>query len=503
MYSLRMSFWSVPPRRSIGHPLLLGHDQVLREDDRRRRVDGHRRGHAAEVDAVEQGAHVLDGVDGDAAAADLAERLRRVAVMAHQRGHVEGHREAGLAVVEEEAIALVGVRGAAEAGELAHRPELAPVHRLVDAARVRVLAGDTEVAVDVEPGDGVGPVARLQRQAAERVLGNGRRQPAGLGCLCHQWAPLVSALRMRSAMAYGSTPRRSPLSSAAHCALFELASRPLGGALDHDRLDLGLQPLPAAPLELAALRDGLVVTLDGVEQLVDAVAAGGRGLHDRRLPVAHPLGLAHHVAQLPDHLGGAGDVGLVDHEDVGDLEDARLEDLHAVAGNRRGDHDGGVDRLHHLELALADADGLEQAAVAAAGVDEPDRLAGGAGQAAEVAARRHAADVHAVVTGVALHAHAVAEDGAAAERARRVDGDDPDAVPGAAPALDELVADGALAAAGGPGDADDVGRAGAAADLADHLLGGGVPVLDQPDRPGEGAYVALEEAGGDVHSRRV
>ena len=44
---------------------------------------------------------------------------------------------------------------------------------------------------------------------------------------------------------------------------------------------------------------------------------------------------------------------------------------------------------------------------------------------------------------------------------------------------------------------------GAASDRADDLLGGRVPVLDQPDRPCQGAHVALEEAGGDVHARRV
>ena len=135
------------------HTLLLGDHQVLREDDRGRGVDGHRGGDATQVDAVEEGAHVLDGVDGDPAAADLTERLRRVTVVAHQRGHVEGHRQPGLAVVEEEAVALVGVGGAPEPGELAHRPQLSAVHRLVDAARVRVLTGGTEVAVDVDPGD--------------------------------------------------------------------------------------------------------------------------------------------------------------------------------------------------------------------------------------------------------------------------------------------------------------------------------------------------------------
>ncbi len=58
---------------------------------------------------------------------------RIVGVVAHDGGHVEGHGEAGLAPLEQELVALVGVLGGAEAGELAHRPEAAPVHVRLDA----------------------------------------------------------------------------------------------------------------------------------------------------------------------------------------------------------------------------------------------------------------------------------------------------------------------------------------------------------------------------------
>ena len=50
---------------------------------------------------------------------------RRVGVVAHQRRHVERGAQAGLAVVEQVAEALVGLLGGAEAGELAHRPQAA------------------------------------------------------------------------------------------------------------------------------------------------------------------------------------------------------------------------------------------------------------------------------------------------------------------------------------------------------------------------------------------
>ena len=74
MYSLRMSAWIVPRRRSAGIPRCLGRGDVEGEHHDGGRVDRHRDGDLAEVDAVEQRRHVVDGVDGDALAADLAER---------------------------------------------------------------------------------------------------------------------------------------------------------------------------------------------------------------------------------------------------------------------------------------------------------------------------------------------------------------------------------------------------------------------------------------------
>ena len=44
---------------------------------------------SCQVDAVEERAHVVERVDGDAEPADLAERARVVAVEAHERRQVE------------------------------------------------------------------------------------------------------------------------------------------------------------------------------------------------------------------------------------------------------------------------------------------------------------------------------------------------------------------------------------------------------------------------------
>ena len=107
---------------------VLGVGQVERHDDDRRGVDGHRHRDLAEVDAVEQLAHVVERIDGDAEPADLAERARVVAVEAHERRQVERGAEAGLPLVEQELEALVGLPRRAEAGELPHGPQPAAVH---------------------------------------------------------------------------------------------------------------------------------------------------------------------------------------------------------------------------------------------------------------------------------------------------------------------------------------------------------------------------------------
>ena len=110
---------------------------VQRQQDDRRRVDGHRRRHAVERDAVEQRGHVLDRVDGDADPADLAGGQRMVRVVADLRRQVEGHAEAHDALGEQVAVAAIRLGRRPEAGVLPHRPGPAAVHGRLDAAGVR------------------------------------------------------------------------------------------------------------------------------------------------------------------------------------------------------------------------------------------------------------------------------------------------------------------------------------------------------------------------------
>ncbi len=183
MYSLRMSAWIVPESCSAatgpfgGAVARFGGGDVEGEHDRGGSVDRHRHRYLAEVDAAEQRLHVVERVDRDALAADLAERARVVGVVAHQRGHVEGGGEAGLAVLEQVAEALVRLLARAEAGELAHRPQAAAVHRGVDAAGERVGAGEPDGVLGAADPRRAGPRPCRARARARRRACARRRRP--------------------------------------------------------------------------------------------------------------------------------------------------------------------------------------------------------------------------------------------------------------------------------------------------------------------------------------
>ncbi len=102
--------------------VLLRDDDVERQQPRRRRVDRHRRVHAVERDAVEQGVHVGLVRDRHADLPDLAARQLVVGVVARLGGQVEGDREPGLALGEVAAIQRVGLGRRRVARVRAHHP---------------------------------------------------------------------------------------------------------------------------------------------------------------------------------------------------------------------------------------------------------------------------------------------------------------------------------------------------------------------------------------------
>ena len=102
------------------------------------------------------------------------------------------------------------------------------------------------------------------------------------------------------------------------------------------------------------------------------------------------------------------------------------------------------------------ADRLDDDDVLARGVEDERDVARGAREAAEVAARRHAADEDALVAVMRAHAHAVAENGAAGKRTGGIDGDDADRLAAAAQLRRQPIDERALAGAGRSGDADEI-----------------------------------------------
>ena len=105
-----------------GDALVLGGDDVEREQPGGRRVDRHRRVHLVERDVVQQRLHVALVRDRHADLADLAARQLVVGVVAGLRRQVEGDREARLALREVAAVQLVRLLGGRVAGVRPHHP---------------------------------------------------------------------------------------------------------------------------------------------------------------------------------------------------------------------------------------------------------------------------------------------------------------------------------------------------------------------------------------------
>ena len=229
-------------------------------------------------------------------------------------------------------------------------------------------------------------------------------------------------------------------------------------------------------------------------QLFDALLACRDRRDDRWLP--HPFGReVHHRPQLGRHPGMAVEVGFVDNEDVGDLEDAGLDHLHAVAEVRGQDDDGGVGDGGHLELGLTHADRFQDHLVEAECSQQPDRLTRRQGQPAEVTPRTHAANEDLSVQRMALHADAVTENGPARERRVGVGGEHRDGFLFAPKVGHHRVDQRRFSSARRAGETGHARRAGVAAQRFFEVAHRGVTPLDQSDGSREGTHVAGSKPG--------
>ena len=145
------------PRELLGRDALLlrRHDEE-REHGDDRAVHRHRHRHLVERNAVKEGAHVIDRVDGHSGHADITLDARVVAVVATVGGEVEGDTQTLLARRQVATIERVGLLSGGEPGVLADRPRLVDIHRRVGAAQERRRARDGLEEVEaLEVGIGV------------------------------------------------------------------------------------------------------------------------------------------------------------------------------------------------------------------------------------------------------------------------------------------------------------------------------------------------------------
>jgi len=148
-------------------------------------------------------------------------------------------------------------------------------------------------------------------------------------------------------------------------------------------------------------------------------------------------------------------IGLVDHDNVSDFQQAGFHRLNVVSQPRR--HDG-QDRIGHFEdinITLTDTDRFNENDVEAGGVKHYYGLTRRACQAASLSACRHAANVNSRVQRMCLHSNAIAKERAACAGAADIDRQDTDRLALLAVGSDELIDDGALAGSRIAGHADD------------------------------------------------
>ncbi len=198
-----------------------------------------------------------------------------------------------------------------------------------------------------------------------------------------------------------------------------------------------------------------------------------------------------HHRQIAGSSVGFGAVGLVHHEDIGNLENPGLDGLDVVP--QPGDHHhqrgmGGADDFH---LVLADADRLDDDDIPPHGIEDADDIVGGAGESAEVSAGPERADENAVVGGVPVHADAIAQDGTAAERAGGIDRHHGHGFALLPKSLDQLVGQGGFAGPGRAGHSQNEGLARMGIELFQFRDGTRHAVVDIPHQPGRGPDITF------------
>ena len=155
----------------------------------------------------------------------------------------------------------------------------------------------------------------------------------------------------------------------------------LWSAVRERRADLAMLRMLGAPpgLELTGVGEHLPVPQHRVPQFGHPGALERAHRQHRRSPegivrMDEPQG-AGQLARRFLRLDRVGAVGLVHHDDVGELEHALLDALELVTGARQRQEHEGVHHGGHRHLGLPDPDGLHDHDIEARGLDEQHGLA--------------------------------------------------------------------------------------------------------------------------------
>ena len=139
------------------------HRHIQSQQDRRRRIDGHRGRNFRQIDAVEEPLHIFDRINRDANLPDFACRERVIGIHTDLRRQIERNRQSRSAVGQQIFVALVRFLGVAHAGVLAHGPQAAAVHGGLHAAGEWIFPGIADFALVVGAFEIGRSVERLYR----------------------------------------------------------------------------------------------------------------------------------------------------------------------------------------------------------------------------------------------------------------------------------------------------------------------------------------------------
>ncbi len=136
---------------SAAHPIepdppLQGAGKIEAPENGGGSVDRHRGGDLFKGDRLKKNLHIFQRINRHPAAPHLPSGAGVIGVIAHDRGHIEGHAQPRLPLLQQIAVTPVRIGGITETGKLSHRPEPAAVHIRLHTPGKGIFAGKTEIA---------------------------------------------------------------------------------------------------------------------------------------------------------------------------------------------------------------------------------------------------------------------------------------------------------------------------------------------------------------------